>query len=190
MPRLPDSKSGAKSLYLNAPALEVLAGLPELKDNPFLICGEKAGAHLVNLEKPWRRLRASATVKLWARHPDDRIAGVVQQLQKSLRRDPTIEECHAAFVRKLPSDAKAPIGLLDVRLHDLRHAFASVGAIGGLGLPVIGALLGHSQPSVTHRYAHLSADPLRAASEAIAERISGALKAGSGMVLRSAKPKP
>jgi hypothetical protein len=50
-----------------------------------------------------------------------------------------------------------------LRLHDLRHSYASVGAADGLSLPVIGALLGHSQPSTTARYAHLAASPLHAA---------------------------
>jgi hypothetical protein len=44
-----------------------------------------------------------------------------------------------------------------------------------MSLPIIGALLGHSQPQTTHRYAHLAAHPLRAASEDIASRISSAL---------------
>jgi hypothetical protein len=56
-----------------------------------------------------------------------------------------------------------------VRLHDLRHTYASFGAGGGLGLPVIGRLLGHTQASTTARYAHLHNDPLRRASEAIDE---------------------
>jgi integrase len=63
-----------------------------------------------------------------------------------------------------------------VRLHDLRHTYASFGAGGGLGLPVIGRLLGHSQSATTSRYAHFDNDPLRRASEAIARRIASALE--------------
>jgi integrase len=66
--------------------------------------------------------------------------------------------------------------LPDVRLHDLRHSFASVGAAAGLGLPIIGALLGHSDMATTHRYAHLAADPLKAAAELIAGKLNEALK--------------
>lgn len=51
------------------------------------------------------------------------------------------------------------------RIHDLRHTYASVLASAGLSLPIIGALLGHSQPATTARYAHLMDDPLRAATE-------------------------
>lgn len=66
-------------------------------------------------------------------------------------------------------------GLEDVRLHDLRHSFASVGAAAGLGLFVIGKVLGHAQVSTTQRYAHLADDPVRAASDRIADSIAAAL---------------
>jgi site-specific recombinase XerD len=59
-------------------------------------------------------------------------------------------------------------------MHDLRHTYASVLASAGLSLPVIGALLGHSQPATTARYSHLFDDPLRAATER-----AGAIIAGS-----------
>ena len=64
------------------------------------------------------------------------------------------------------------------RLHDLRHSFASVGAAGGLSLPIIGALLGHKDAVTTARYAHLSADPLRAANDAVGARIAAAMSRG------------
>jgi integrase len=54
-----------------------------------------------------------------------------------------------------------------VRLHDLRHTYASILASEGLSLPIIGALLGHTQPQTTARYAHLLDDPLRAATERV-----------------------
>lgn len=56
-------------------------------------------------------------------------------------------------------------GLSDVRLHDLRHSFASVMAAGGASLPMIGALLGHRSTATTARYSHLSTDPLRIAAD-------------------------
>jgi integrase len=62
-----------------------------------------------------------------------------------------------------------------LRIHDLRHTHASVGAGLGLGLPIIGKLLGHTQASTTARYAHLDADPLRRASEHIGSRLAAAM---------------
>jgi integrase len=66
-------------------------------------------------------------------------------------------------------------GLTGLRIHDLRHTHASVAAGLGLGLPIIGKLLGHTQPSTTARYAHLDADPLRRASDHIGSRIAAAM---------------
>jgi integrase len=80
------------------------------------------------------------------------------------------------------SDLKRPwaavakrAGLDGVRIHDLRHTHASVGAGAGLGLPIIGKLLGHTQASTTARYAHLDADPLRRASDRIGSHIAAAM---------------
>ena len=101
---LPDSKTGRKVIHGNPPALQVVANLTRVEGNPHVIAGRKAGAHLVNPQKPWRLVRARA-------------------------------------------------GLGDVRLHDLRHSFASTAAAGGLSLPLIGAMLGHSQPATTARHA-------------------------------------
>lgn len=66
-------------------------------------------------------------------------------------------------------------GLDGLRIHDLRHSFASIGAGGGLGLPIIGKLLGHSQAATTQRYAHLANDPVRQAVETIGATISAAM---------------
>ncbi|PWC50632.1 hypothetical protein TSA6c_32680 [Azospirillum sp. TSA6c] len=79
--------------------------------------------------------------------------------------------------------AREKAKLPDVRIHDLRHSFASVGAAGGDSLVVIGALLGHRDTATTARYAHLSNDPLRAAADRIAGNIAAAMKGESGKVL-------
>jgi integrase len=124
--RLPDSKTGAKIVYLNAPALAILTELPRVERNPYVFIGTRNGTATKAIDKVWARVRAKA-------------------------------------------------GLTDVRIHDLRHSYASVGAVGGFSLPIIGALLGHKHAMTTARYAHLSADPLRAANEAVGGRIAAAM---------------
>jgi integrase len=128
---LPDSKTGRKAIHLNAPALALLQTIPRFEDNPYVICGERPGRHLVNIEKPWRRIRREAKLE-------------------------------------------------DVRLHDLRHSFASVAASGGQSLVVIGKMLGHSKIATTARYAHLADDPVKAASEAVGRHIAAAMGGTGG----------
>ena len=74
---------------------------------------------------------------------------------------------HIVNLQKSWRRIRTTADLKDVRLHDLRHTFASVAVSGGMSLPLIGALLGHSQPSTTARYAHLAIGPLRDAVEKI-----------------------
>jgi integrase len=139
---LPDSKTGRKAVRLSPPALVLLHAIPRLEGNPYVICGERPGRHLVNIEKPWRRIRAAARLE-------------------------------------------------DVRLHDLRHSFASVAASGGQSLVIIGKLLGHSQPATTARYAHLADDPVRAASDAVGRHIAAAMDRDNiGSIAPLAKTKP
>ena len=78
--------------------------------------------------------------------------------------------------RKVRDAAK----LQDVRIHDLRHSFASVGLAGGDALPIIGKLLGHSDVKTTARYAHLADDPVRAAASRISGSIAAAMNGKSG----------
>jgi integrase len=98
--RLPDSKTGAKIVYLNTPARALLQSLPHIAENPRVIPGTRVDSASAAIDNVWPNVRKAA-------------------------------------------------GLADVRLHDLRHSFASVGAAGGLSLPIIGAvrrMLPHEHP--------------------------------------------
>jgi integrase len=67
-------------------------------------------------------------------------------------------------------------GRLGVRVHDLRHTYASVTAAGGDSLFILGKILGHRKTSTTEKYAHLHLDPIRAVADRTASKIAGALK--------------
>jgi len=123
---LPDSKTGAKSIFLSQPAINLLLSVTRQPGSEHVFPGGRAGKPIASLRKPWERVCTTAKIE-------------------------------------------------NVRLHDLRHSYASVGAAGGLSLPVIGALLGHSQPSTTARYAHLAASPLHQAADAIGAQILAAM---------------
>lgn len=124
--RLPDSKNGARTVQLGDGAISVLRSITRLKDNPYVITGTKTGAHLTDLQKPWRRIRKEA-------------------------------------------------GLCDVRIHDLRHSFASDALELGEDLTMIGKLLGHRDLKSTARYAHLKNEPIQRAVNKVDIKISQAL---------------
>jgi integrase len=77
--------------------------------------------------------------------------------------------------------------LQNLRVHDLRHSFASILVSSGLSLPVIGALLGQSNPTTTARYSHLFDDPLRAAAERVGAVVTSATGQPTADVVR---PRP
>jgi len=124
--KLVESKTGQKTIPLNAGALEILSSLTRQDGSEYVFPSFSNGRHYVGTPKVWTRIRAAA-------------------------------------------------GLVDVRLHDLRHSFASIAVSGGASLPIIGALLGHSDIATTQRYAHLIDNPLKAASEAVGKKISTSL---------------
>jgi len=103
---LPDSKSGKKTIWLSDKARDYIDAIPHKRGNPFVFPGQRTGSQLVNLQKPWRKLRTTA-------------------------------------------------GIEDVRIHDLRHTYASLAVSQNLSLPIVGKLLGHKSTKSTERYAHL-----------------------------------
>ncbi len=75
---------------------------------------------------------------------------------------------------------RALAGLPDLRIHDLRHAFASAAVAAGDSLFIVGKLLGHRQASTTERYAHLAPDPAKAVADRTAERLRKLLPGKEG----------
>ena len=164
---LPTSKTGAKTVYLSAPALEVLNGIDKVKGNPYVITGQNKGAHLVNLRKPWVRIREAASMKLLVNN--DEFTELFSTHERVNGQKLTYEE----FCGMAESEGiELPSLLTDVRLHDLRHSFASVGVASGMSLPMIGKLLGHKKTATTERYAHLASDPIKEANEALGKRLA------------------
>lgn len=123
---LPDSKTGAKTVYYSSVVGALLQNIQRQPDNTYVLAGTIKGKSISDLEKPWRRIRKDA-------------------------------------------------GLEDVRIHDLRHSFASMAAASGMSLPLIGAMLGHKQPQTTAQYVHLLGDPMREAANMVSNNISKAM---------------
>ena len=139
MLRLPDSKTGAKSIPLGAPALEVLSGIERKKGVSWVLPAKTGKGHFQGLPRIWRGIAKSA-------------------------------------------------GLKDVRLHDLRHSFASVSVADGASLYVLAKVLGHTQARTTERYSHLADDPVRRVADRTSRKIAAALMGGGGNVVDINKP--
>lgn len=77
-----------------------------------------------------------------------------------------------AGLKKVWRQVRERARLNDVRLHDLRHSYASMAVMGGASLFVVGKVLGHSDPATTKRYAHIARDPIKLAAAEIATEIS------------------
>ena len=86
---------------------------------------------------------------------------------------------HLVGLPKMWRKWRSEAGLEDVRIHDLRHSFASVGASSGTPLFVIGGILGHKSTATTDRYAHLQDEPARTAADSISTTIAAALNGPS-----------
>ena len=82
---------------------------------------------------------------------------------------------HITDLQKPWRRIRARAGLADVRIHDLRHSFASRALALGESLTMIGKLLGHTQVQTTARYAHLARDSMHTAASRITESIGGNL---------------
>jgi integrase len=152
---------------------------PRSSRSNYVFPGQLSGQPLKQLQTTWDEVAGTATVSLWGDSRDLKIAEVVADLEKGLGRRPARAECQAIAGQR---GVKLPPGLSDARVYDLRHTFASIGAGGGLSLPIIGRLLGHTQARTTQRYSHLADDPLREAAVRIATQIAGAGKSKPNVV--------
>ncbi len=124
---LPDSKSGARTVWLSSAARAVIDAIPRYSpDCPFLFPARPPTRHIDNFEHQWHRIRNEA-------------------------------------------------GLPGLRLHDLRHNWASVAAMNGVDMVTIAKLLGHALVETTERYTHLSDQTVSDAADRVSGRIHAAL---------------
>jgi integrase len=130
---LPDSKTGRRRIPLPREAYDILAELPREAGNPYVIVGEVPGERLINLQKPWTRIRKRA-------------------------------------------------GIPDVRMHDLRHTYASVAMKHGIDPFTLKEILGHKSLQTTLRYAHLADDAVQTAAGTVAARLARTVRSRSATV--------
>ena len=188
--RLPDTKANrVHYIPLSGPALALLREMPKIEGNPYILPGrghrgmsaeDKAQhpTHLVNIQKPWRRVLTKATIARW--YEDPKIADLIDHLI-SERASNTHKNAPTLYDDKLTldeiraaADFPLPPGIDDIRLHDLRRTVGSWLAQAGNSLHLIGRVLNHSNASTTQIYARFGEDSVRAALEQHGARIMGA----------------
>ena len=113
-----------------------------------------------------------------------------QQVLSSLTREPdndyvivgNVPGHHVTDMQKPWRRIRAKANLTEVRIHDLRHTYASNAIQQGLDITMVGKLLGHSQIQTTMRYIHLADDPIRDAAEQVSRSL------GATLAIRNSQP--
>jgi integrase len=115
------------------------------------------------------RLSDDAAALLQRRKDDSHAAGKVVQLKDDFVFRGGGSKTHTNTLERDWYQIRAAAALEDLRIHDLRHSFASFLVGAGQGLPIVGAMLGHAKAQTTQRYAHLADKPAREAAEIVAK---------------------
>lgn len=124
--KLPDSKTGQKTLLLGDGAIELLKTIPRVKASPLVFVSAVGGITPLSIKKVWGKIKEMADLK-------------------------------------------------DLRIHDLRHNFASTAVSSGQSLYIVGRMLGHTQSQTTQRYAHLAPDPVKQAATEVSNELADRL---------------
>ena len=190
--RFADTKAGRTHyIPLSAPALALLRAIPRTPGNPYILPGKgpraatsdekaKAPAHLVNVSKPWNRVKTAATLARWREEPEaaalidrlteQRATSKSKHAAKDWTPTPTLTEIREAAAAE---SLDLPPAIDDLRLHDLRRTVGSWLAQAGNSLHLIGRVLNHTNASTTQAYARFREDTVRTALEQHGARIMG-----------------
>ena len=191
--RIADTKAGRTHyIPLSGAALALLRKIPRRPGNPYILPGKgpreattaakaAAPAPLVNISKPWNRVRTAATLARWREEPEvaalihrlteQRTASKSKHTAKGWTPTPSLAEIREAAAAEA---LYLPPAIDDVRLHDLRRTVGSWLAQAGNSLHLIGRVLNHSNASTTQVYARFGEDSVRAALDQHGTRIMGA----------------
>ena len=126
--------------------------------------------HLADPKKAWKRVLKRATLYSWSETPeyDAIVASASAKISEPKTVDRIYDACVAEAKRR---GVKLPVGLIDIRLHDIRRTLGSYQAITGSSLPIIGKSLGHKSQQATQIYSRLHLDPVRESMERATDSI-------------------
>ena len=172
--RIPETKNGESlTLPLLEPAIEILERRRKKTNRKWVFPSDKTEGHLADPKKAWKRILTNATIKYWKVHPDAQpLVMEVKAKQEALTTNELFNAVQSLAEKK---DVELPIGLMDVRLHDLRRKMGSFQAASGSSLHLIGKSLGHKSQQATRVYSRLDLDPVR---QSMDQAVNAMQKAG------------
>lgn len=169
--RIPDSKNGEPiTIPLSSKAEKILERrLKDSHGNPWVFPSKTSKeGYLNDPKKAWHRLRKRATMELWKQNAT--INAIIEDVEKRLLNSDnygyTVSKLFSTVQKQaLEQSMECPVGLMDIRLHDIRRTFGSYQAIAGASLQIIGKSLGHKSQHSTQVYSRLHNDPVKASIE-------------------------
>ncbi|MXV16886.1 tyrosine-type recombinase/integrase [Hufsiella ginkgonis] len=159
--RIPDTKNGDPLLLpLASQAVTVLKRRRETSKSDWVFPQDgDLSKHIVNEKRGWKRTLENATIYLWRDHSN--VSSWLEEVERNDENPYHTRLFKRINQRAMQQSIKLPVGLMDIRLHDLRRTFGSYQAIVGASLQVIGRSLGHKSLQSTQIYARLHLDPIR-----------------------------
>lgn len=171
--RIPETKNGEPvTIPLIQQAMELLEQRRRKTNKPWVFPSATGQDHYKDPKKAWDRIRQRATIALWQQTPEH--VKLIEDVEKVLQKNDNYGYTVLKLFKAILEEAKKrkidlPVGLTDIRLHDIRRTVGSYQAITGASLPIIGKSLGHKSQQATQIYSRLHLDPVRAAMETASE---------------------
>jgi len=175
--RIPDTKNGEPvTVPLIEQAIEILEARRIKTNSEWVFEAKTSTGHLSDPKKTWDRIRKRATLELWKQTPEH--AKIIEDIDKNLKETNNYGYTVVKLFNCVEREAKKrkiklPLGLMDLRIHDIRRTLGSYQAITGASLPIIGKTLGHKNLQSTQVYARLHDDPVREAMNKATEAMFG-----------------
>ncbi|MCP4354048.1 MAG: site-specific integrase [Proteobacteria bacterium] len=167
--RIPETKNGEPLTVPLTPApMELLKNRRFKTNSDWVFPAESETGHLSDPAKTWDRIRKRATLEIWRQNPE--YAEIMDAVEKRIANADnygyTVVKLFKSVKEELESlKFNPPVGLMDVRIHDIRRTVGSFQAMTGASLPIIGKSLGHKNLQSTQIYARLHDDPVRESME-------------------------
>ena len=169
-----ETKNGEpQTITLSNVAIDILKERLKEKNTSWVFPSKTSSSgHLTEPKKVWRRVLQRATLLLWQADPT--LGSFIQETKAILPKNHTVERLFKAIQDEAGKEKiDLPLGLMDLRIHDLRRTLGSYQAISGANSFIIGKSLNHKSPQSTAIYARLNLDPVRASIEKATEAMFG-----------------